>query len=87
MTGLGDAAREFEELRRRVEQLEALVRSGRAQQPPRAAYKVSEVARLIGKAPSTVRTMIGDGRIKADDMGGWYAVSAAEVERLSGRAS
>lgn len=90
MSAFGALDREFEELKQRVAQLEALIRGGGLRsvgQPPRTAYKPSEVARMIGKSPRTVREMIKDGRIQADDMGGWYSVPRSEVERLSGRAS
>ncbi len=86
MSAFSEAARELESLSRRVEQLEALMRASRRDVPERTAYKVSEVAALIGRAPKTVRRMIEDGRLSAEDMGGWYAVPRSEVERL-GRAS
>lgn len=54
-----------------------------ARQPERKAYKPSEVAAMLGlKEPKTVREMIQDGRLAAVDMGGWYLIPAAEVDRL-----
>lgn len=84
MTALEDAAREMAELTRRVEQLETLVRSSRGEKPgpPRTAYKVREVAEMIGKKPRTVLAMIAAGRLVAEDMGGWYAVPASAVDEL-----
>lgn len=84
MSAFAEAAREIDNLTRRVEQLESIVRSLRVRgaEPERTAYKVSEVARLIGKRPATVRRMIEDGRLRANDMGGWYSVPADEVARL-----
>jgi excisionase family DNA binding protein len=84
VTAFADADRVLENLTRRVEQLESLVRTLRARgtEPERTAYKVSEVARMIGKKPQTVRNMISDGRLAAEDMGGWFLVPADAVERL-----
>lgn len=79
-----DFAREFELLKRRVAELESRLSGGgvAGAEPPRTAYKVSEVARMIGRTPATVRRMIHDGQLSAQDMGGWFAVPASEVERL-----
>lgn len=103
MTGLAEFAREFEELRSRVEQLEALVQSGRlvgdgfetiirngrvvGDQPARIRYKPSEVATMLGCSTAKVRAMISAGEIEAEDMGHFYGIPRSEVDRLAGRAS
>ena len=92
MTAFSDAARQLDDLVRRVEELESEVQALRAPTlaavaPPRTAYKVSEVAEKLRVHPQTVRNMIGDGRLEAEDMGGWYAVPAAAVEAIVPRRS
>lgn len=84
MSAFADAAREIDNLTRRVEQLESLVRSLRTKgaEPERTAYKVSEVARMIGKKPQTVRNMIKNRRLAAERMNGWWLVPAEAVEQL-----
>lgn len=84
MSAFSDVAREFDELKRRVEQLEALLRSrtSPANNPPRTAYRTREVAQLCGVATKTVRGWIADGRLEAEDMGHWWAVPASAVDRL-----
>lgn len=52
-------------------------------QPARRAYKVSEVAAMLGcDDAQTVREMIHDGRLEAVDMGTWYLIPLAAVEAL-----
>lgn len=92
MTAFGDAARQLDDLVRRVEELESAVQALRgpalaAVVPPRTAYKVSEVAEKLQVHPQTVRNMIGDGRLEAEDMGGWWAVPAVVVDSLATRRS
>jgi excisionase family DNA binding protein len=53
-----------------------------AQQPPRVAYKVTEVAALLGVSAQQVRELIHSGRLEATDMGGWYLVSAEALDRM-----
>lgn len=88
MSALLAAARELEELRARVAQLEAdfrALRSARAGDPPRTMYKSSEVATMLGCCDQTVRNMIADGRLEAEDMGGWYAITPAAVAAVRGK--
>lgn len=66
-----------EELTARIKRLEKAAR-----QPARKAYRPAEVAALLGVQPQTVRELIHSGRLEATDMGGWYLVSVAAVERL-----
>jgi excisionase family DNA binding protein len=85
MSAFEDAARELDDLKQRVEQLEALVQSMRQRREglPRTAYKPSEVAAMTGWSTSKVRAWIRDERLPAEDMGnGRYAVPAWAVERL-----
>lgn len=66
-----------EELTDRIKRLEKA-----ASQPPRTAYRPGEVAKMIGCNAQTVRNMIADGRLEAEDMGGWWAIPASAVTRL-----
>jgi excisionase family DNA binding protein len=79
-----EVAKELDELRRRVEQLEADARTGHAHEPPRTAYRVREVAALVGLSAKTIRQRIADGRLEAEDMGGWWAISPAAVQKAFG---
>lgn len=90
MTAFDDAAREMAELTRRVEQLESQLRTLRQRhdEPERTSYKVAEAAALLNVHPQTVRNMIADGRLPAEDMGGWYVIDASVVAaRISGRSA
>ena len=65
------------ELTDRIKRLEKA-----ASQPPRRAYRPSEVAAMVGCSAQTVRDLIHGGRLEAVDMGGWYAIAASAVEKL-----
>jgi excisionase family DNA binding protein len=71
----------IEAIEKLTQEVQALKKATR--QPPRAAYRPSEVAEMLGcKDVKTVREMIHDGRLEAADMGTWYAIPAAAVEKL-----
>ena len=55
-----------------------------ARQPERKAFKTGEVAAMFGCDAQAVRDMIHNGRLGAEDMGGWYLIPASEVDRLLG---
>lgn len=83
MSALADFDREFTELRKRVEQLETLVRSGRqSDQPPRTAFRPSEVAKQVGVSTQTVRDWINDGSLKAERLNGLWIIPATAVDEL-----
>lgn len=84
MSAFEQAAQELQRLVRRVEVLEAEVRSLRERREglPRTAYKPSEVAAMLGKNTATIREWIKDGRLEAEDMGGWYAIPAEAIDAL-----
>lgn len=67
----------IKELTERIGRLEKAAR-----QPERRAYKVAEVAAMFGCDPQAVRDMIHNGRLTAEDMGGWYLIPASELDRL-----
>jgi excisionase family DNA binding protein len=69
----------IEKLTERITRLEKAAR-----QPERVAYRPSEVAAMLGVKPQTVRELIHEERIQAQDMGGWYLITAVEVSRLLG---
>lgn len=85
MSAFTAAAREIDDLLKRVADLEQQVRvllAGR-DQLPRIAFKPSEVAEMTGWSADQVRLWIRDGRLPAEDMGnGRYAVPAWAVEQL-----
>lgn len=87
MSAFEQIAVEFAELARRVEQLESQLRTLRGEKagPARTAFRVSEVAAMIGKKPQTVRNMIADGRLEAERMDGWWLVPASAVDALVNR--
>lgn len=75
---IADLVAAIKELTDRIGRLEKAAR-----QPERKAYKVAEVAAMLGcDDPQTVREMIHDGRLRAEDMGGWYLIPASELDRL-----
>lgn len=85
MSAFADAAREFEQLNKRLAALETQVKnlSTSKDTPPRIAYKPSEVAAMTGWSVGAVRSWIRDGRLKAEDMGnGRYIVPAWAAEAL-----
>jgi excisionase family DNA binding protein len=67
----------IEKLTERIARLEKAAR-----QPERQAYKVAEVAAMFGCESQSVRDMIHNGRLRAEDMGGWYLIPRTEVENL-----
>jgi excisionase family DNA binding protein len=84
MSTFSDAARELDALKWRVEQLESQMLSlkqGRTE-PPRTAYRPSEVAAMTGFKAKTIQAWIREGRLDAVDMGGRWAVPAEAVEKL-----
>lgn len=95
MTAFDDAARAFDNLTRRVEQLESQLRTLRASegQPARTAYRPSEVAAMTGFTTKTIQAWIRDGRLAAEWMegeggGGRWAIPAAAADALvSGRSA
>lgn len=101
MSAFEDAARELDNLVRHVEQLrtadllarferlEATVQTlaERLDGPERTAYKLSEVAEIVGVSAFTLRRWIKAGRLEAEDMGGWYSVPASVVAELVARRS
>jgi excisionase family DNA binding protein len=89
MSAFDDAARDMANLVQRVADLENQVKSllARREGLARTAYKPSEVAAMLGKNPATIREWIKDGRLPAEDMGGWYAVPASAVEAISRRSA
>jgi len=48
-------------------------------------YTVEEVGRFLTKAPSTIRTMIGDGRLRAYRLGREWRVTADAIRELRDR--
>jgi excisionase family DNA binding protein len=89
MSAFDDAAREIDQLTRRLTELETQVRSllDRREGPARTAYKPSEVAAMLGKNTATIREWIKDGRLPAEDLGGHYAIPASAVDAIGRRAS
>jgi excisionase family DNA binding protein len=89
MTAFDDAARALDDLMQRVERLEQQVKTMTRTQsgPPRTAYRTREVAEMTGLKTETIQAWIRDGRLEAEDMGGWYAVPAAAAEALVPRRS
>lgn len=82
MSAFEDAAREMSTLLSRISAIEselAELRS-RVAAPARTAYKVTEAAAILGVHPNTVRARIAEGRLPAEDMGGWYAIPASAVD-------
>lgn len=94
MNPFDDAARAFDNLTRRVEQLESQLRTLRGEKagPPRTHYRPSEVAAMTGFATKTIEAWARDGRIEAEKVegeggGGRWAIPAAAVEALTSRRS
>lgn len=64
--GMADAVVErLDELLSRLIRVEATIQSLAAQQPAKEWYSTDEVARILGRAPFTVREWCRNGRIRA----------------------
>jgi excisionase family DNA binding protein len=90
MSAFDDAAREMDQLAKRLADLETQVKDllARRDGPARVAYKPSEVAAMTGFSDRAVRMWISEGRLPAEDMGnGRYAIPAWAVEQLVPRRS
>lgn len=53
-----------------------------AQLPARAAFSMDEAARSLGLSVSTVKVLIGQGRLRATKIGRRVLIPAAELDRL-----